>query len=394
MSRRDQAERLDHVEQHVGTAGARPPSRLAVLDGGDRDWIGEAVEIVLQLQGQPWRVAFAAFDALPIHKRNLMALRSGLARVVGGGGKLTTMARRVRAVVLGPPVLDGDARAVRIASAAAQLGVADHEIDTLLFMDLPGERRIVLAHGRPSELEVAAYANVALIQHALRRAHRVTLWLWDDDGTLLRAALSRGLLVTASHDPDLGATRLEIVGPLALFQRTAVYGRALGQLVPLLSASPRFALELETTHWRSRLESRPESPVLLPLAPIDRRGTYEPAKLARALERYDPTLQIVIGPSPIITTTSILCPDLEVVHHGERWSIELVGFWTTEHLAKRLAAYANAGILRVLFCIDEARGCADGDAAVFAANVVRYTRRIDPAEVVAKLASAKRLIPS
>lgn len=396
MIRREQPEPSDDIEPQRAADGSpsRAPRRLWVLDGGDIDWISEAVEIVEQSQGQPWRVAFAAFDAFPVHPRNLRALRVGLARVIGGGSRLTTISRRVREVVLGPPALDIDARAARIASAAAQLGVVEDEIDALLFMDLPGERRIVLKHGRPNEIEIAAFANVALIQRALYRAHRVTVWLWGDDGTLLRAALSRGLLVTASHDPETGATMLEIVGPLALFQRTAIYGRALGQLVPLLSASMRFVLELETTHWRSRLESRRESPVLLPLAPIDRRGTYEPTRLARALVRFDPTMQILIGPSPIITATSILCPDLEVVHHGERWSIELVGFWTTEHLAKRLAAYANAGIVRVLFCIDEARGCADDETAVFAANVLRYARRIDPAEVVAKLASAKKLTPS
>ncbi len=349
-------------------------SRLAVLDGGDLGWIAEAVDLVEQAQGQPWRVAFAAFDALPVAKRNVLAIRSGLARVIGGAKNLTGIAREVRAIILGRPVLDPAVRRERLTAAALKLGVADDEVEDLLFMDLPGERAIVLER-RPNELEVAAFANVALIQRALRRAQRVTLWLWDDDGTLLRAALSRGLLVTASRD-ESGATVLEIVGPLALFQRTAVYGRALGQLVPLLAASTEFALELETPEWRSRLES----PVLLPIAPIDKRGTYEPSKLARELAQLDPLLEIVVAPPPITTAASVVCPDLQLVVRGERWSIELLGFWTAEHLAKRLAAYADAGISRVVLCIDEARGCSDD--AIPQTNVLRYRRRIMPWHVL------------
>ncbi|CAN5217787.1 hypothetical protein BH11MYX1_BH11MYX1_49490 [soil metagenome] len=374
-----------HVEQRH--AGTRAPSKLGVLGSDDFGWIAEAIDHVTHAEGQPWRVALEAIDGLPVSKRNIVAVRSGIARVLGGAGRLTAMARRVRELVLGRPALDGDLRAARVAIAAAQLGVANEEVDGLMFMDLPGERSIVLRRGRPSEIEVAAFGNVVLIQRALRRAFRVRLWLWDDDGTLLRAALARGLLVTASRDPETCATMLEIVGPLALFQRTAVYGRALGQLVPLLAASARFALELETTQWRSRLES----PVLLPRAPIDRRGTYEPTKLARALARFDPQLPVFVGPPPIVTQRAILCPDLEICYGDERWYIELVGFWTTEHVAKRLATYAEAGVLRVLFCLDEARSCADDNLAAFTANVLRYTRRIDPSAVVAMLASANAL---
>ncbi len=380
-------ERLPHVEQRHGdrrgerAAAPRSAGTLSVLDEQDFGWISAAIDHVEAAAGQPWRVALEAIDGLPVPRRKLAAVRSGIARALGGAGKLTAMARRVRERVLGKPALDGDERAARLARSAAALGVAEEEVDGLLFMDLPGERPIVLNHGRPSELEVAAYANVALIQRALRSAHRVTLRLWGDDGTLVRAALSRGLLVTASRDPVRGATVLAIVGPLALVQRTAVYGRAIGQLVPLLSGATRFSLELETKHWRGRLEA----PVLLPSAPSDRRGTYAPTKLARALERFDAQLQVAVGPPPIVTASLILCPDLEVVHRGERWYLELVGFWTPAYIANRLAAYVAASVPRVILCVDETRGCVEGEPSGSAANLLRYSGRIDPAAVCAML---------
>ena len=352
------------------------PAVLGVLDETDLDWIADVVDFVERSQGQPWRVAFDLIEQLPIARRRLAAVRLALARLTAGRGRLTQVARKVRTLVLGAPVLEPVARQDRITFAAAQLGVDESEIESLLFADLRGEATIALPNGRPNELEVAAHANVSLIQRALRRAQRVKLWLWDDDGTLLRAASSRGLLVTANAHPD-GATLLDIVGPLALFQRTAVYGTTLAQLVPQLASSPKFVLEIASPLYHTRLAS----PVLLPLAPIDRRATYHPFKLARALERLDRELVVVVAPTPMRSGDVILCPDLALDYRGVRWYIELVGFWTAEHIERKLEAYAAAAAKRVFLCVDAARGCS-GEPFELAnqplGHVVQYTRRIDP----------------
>ncbi|MEO8845025.1 MAG: DUF790 family protein [Kofleriaceae bacterium] len=361
------------------------PARLGILDDTDLDWIAAAVDIVERAQGQPWRVALDAIEALPISRRRIAAVRVALARLTAGRGRLTQVARKVRTLLLGPPALDPSSRAARIAAAAAELGVDDREIESLLFADLRGEATIALPNGRPNELEVAAFANISLIQRALRRAHRVKIWSWDDDGTVLRAATARGLLVTASGCPD-GSTLVDLVGPLALFQRTAVYGTTLAQLVPMLSSSERFVVELDSPASRTRLAS----PVLLPLPPVDRRATYQPRKLARALELLDPELRVIVGPSPLRSNGAILCPDLALDHRGVRWHLELVGFWTAAHLERKLAAYAAAGAARVFLCVDAARGCSAEPfelARQPVGHVVPYTRRIDPRAIYQALTS-------
>ncbi|MEO8551892.1 MAG: DUF790 family protein [Kofleriaceae bacterium] len=354
--------------------GERRGSPLSVLDELDLEWISDVLDLVVRAEGQPWRVALDALDAMPVSRRRLGAVRLALARLLGGGSKLAPMARRVRGLVLGRPALEVAARAERRARAAAALGVDDSEIEKLLFIDLRGERPILLPRGRPLELEVAAAANVALIQRALARAHRITLRITDDDGTLLRAARARGLLVTATRDATDGATVLEIVGPLALVQRTAVYGRTLGQLVPFLAASP-FELVLESPIWSSRLAS----PVLLPVAPVDRAGTYEPTKLARGLERHDPELRAMIAPPPP-PGAALACPDLAIDHRGVRSYVELVGFWTPQYLARKLAGYGNA---RVVLCVDAARGCEED--ALDDPRILRFTRRPHPGELADRL---------
>jgi predicted nuclease of restriction endonuclease-like RecB superfamily len=349
-------------------------SEVAVLHETDLGWIGEAIDLLEQHLGKPWRTVLEAFDDLPSSRRQLTAVRGALARVTGSAAKLTAMARRVRESVLGIPALDDEARAARIATAAQALGVEAADIDSLLFMDLRGERPIAFPNGRPHELDVAAIANVLLIQRALRRAQRLTLTLHEDDGIVFRAALARGLLVTASCTES--STTLDLVGPLALFSRTAVYGRALGQLVPLLSAAAHWQLELAAPGWNQRLAS----PVLLPAAPSDRAGTYHPRKLARRLEELDADLRIVVAPTPLTVRSALLCPDLAIERSGKRWFVELVGFWTSESLRGKLALYAEADV-PVLLCIDRTRGCGEDDP-IEDPRIVTYERKLDPAVVI------------
>jgi len=351
-------------------------SQLAVIGEEDLDWIGEAIELLALHLGKPWRAVSDALDELPSSRRRITAVRGALARLLGGTGKLAPLARRVRGAVLGAPVLDAAARGARIEAAAAALGVDAAEIEPLLFMDLRGERPIAFPRGRPSEIEVAAAANVVLIQRALARAHRVQLALRGDDGIVLRAALARGLLVTASAAGE-DASVLDIVGPLALFQRTAIYGRALAQLVPLFAHAADFELVLEGPDWNTRITA----PILLPRAPLDRAGTFHARRLARRLEDHDRTLRVSVGPAPVRAGRALLCPDLAIDQGGERWYVELVGFWTADSLAAKLAQYAAAAV-RVKLCIQASRACGE-DAAMDDPRIIAYDRAVDPASLLA-----------
>ncbi len=375
-----------------GEPGARAPAPLAVLDERDLDWIAEAIDRFARAAGQPWRVAMEALDALPVSRRRLAAVRGALARLTGTGGKLAPLGRRVRALVLGAPALSSAEREARLSTAAAALGVAGGEVERMLFVDLPGEREVVLPRGRPTELEVAALANVSLIQRAVAGAHRVSVTVRGDGGALLRAARARGLLVTASlahrGEPERELA-LELVGPLALFQRTAVYGRTIGRLVPRLAAEGDFELRIETPFGWSYLAS----PVLLPHVPLDRAAIRGPDRIARALERLDRASRVVVAPPPLCAGPlcagplcagspcaghDLACPDLAIDRGGARCYVELVGFWTADYLARKLATYREAGA-RVILCVDSVRGCA-GDALepdrVPPGCVVLYARRV------------------
>lgn len=72
---------------------------------------------------------------------------------------------------------------------------------------------------------------------------------------------------------------------------------------------------------------------------------------------------------------------------GQRWFVEIVGFWTPEYLANKLEVLRRARVANLVLCIDADRNLGDGDLGSCAA-IVRYRRRVDAAKVLAVVASA------
>jgi predicted nuclease of restriction endonuclease-like RecB superfamily len=392
-------------------------STLALLDDTDVPWLTEVVDTVVACAGKPWRVALERLDdlghlELPRAPVRFAAAVSAVQRILGGRARNAARARAARSLVLGTPALGAAEREARIAYAAGELEVSCATVENLLWSDLPRERPVELVRGRPRELEVAAYANVHLLQRAMRRAHAVRISLHGDAGPVVRGAASRGLLMTVSlgapsrgepgeaaapaprtglvdafarREPEHSITHLDIVGPLALFHRTAVYGKAIADLVPLLADCEHFELtitahardgqlarEHDNQRARARADTEPDrrsyttharSPVLLPPPPAHvaaprldlQRVVRELRRLA--FEASDHELRASTCSTTYTARGALVCPAI-VIERGQRHTyVELLGFWTRDFLARKADLYAAAGLDDVLFCVDESRGC-------------------------------------
>lgn len=363
-------------------------SALALLAEPDIDWVGEAIDVVEQSAGRPWRDALERLDDLqravqPTAPRRFSAVVGALQRVTGGRAKNTRAAREARTLVLGAPALTPDERRVRIARAAEELAVTPAMIETLLWCDLPRERPVELPHGRPSGLEVAAFANVHIIQRALRRARSVTLRVVDDAGPLLRAAATRGLLAHATID-GRGTSVIEIVGPLALFHRTSVYGRALADLVPLLGELRQFSLDIHVQTDTATFTTVLTSPLLLPAPPARLvAAPYPVARLARDLAKALPGAVITTTPDLVAGGGALACPDVAIDLDGTRWYLEIAGFWTADYLSRRLAVYEAAGVRAILCAAASVR-----QESELPPSVLLFDRRVDVDAVRARIDAA------
>ena len=385
--------------QHAENEAATGPRPLQLLDVDDLTWISRLTDLVARLEGQPWRVALDAIesgqwnapaaaagtagrDAREISARRLAAATAALRRLLAARPQAADLARKARSLLLGVPALDDATRASRVASVATALDVTPAALERVLWADVPRERPIELTHGRPLAGEVAALANVGLLQRALARAHSLELVIRGDASPILRGCAARGLIATASErDAAAGAreTVLDITGPLALCHGTAVYGRALGNLVPLLASCETFALTIRAEARGRRYELRVDSPALLPATAPRSWPLVE--RLATDLERLAAPVGVQVRRSPpvLVQTTgnggALVCPDLGI-ELGERvvW-VEIVGFWTPEYLARKLARYRAVGADDVVLCVDSSRACDDDDPPA-GACVVRFQRRV------------------
>jgi uncharacterized protein len=88
--------------------------------------------------------------------------------------------------------------------------------------------------------------------------------------------------------------------------------------------------------------------------------------------------------SAVVVDDALMFPDFELVHAGtgERWLLEIVGFWTPEYLARKLEQLRAARIERMIVCIDQERCCAEG-ALDAVGRIVQYKGRVDPRDVIA-----------
>ena len=364
---------------------------IDLLSERDLDWVEAAVTVVERNAGRPWRSALEHLDDLqraaqPTTARRFSAVVGALQRITGGRLRNARVARQARGLVLGHPVFTADDRQGRIDHAALMLGTTSQAVETMLWSDLPRERPIELPAGRPSELEVAAFANVTLLQRALRRAQSVTLTIADDDpGLLVRAAAFRGLLVTTAAG-TADETIIDIAGPLSLCHSTGVYGRALGDLVTLLADLRRWSLEIRVELPLASYSTHVMSPVLLP-APPARLVTlpYPIARLRRSLLRADPSLVVTPMPPPLRVShdpgSPLLWPDLVIDDGPRRTVVELVGFWTRDYLDRKLAAYRAADAEAVL-CVDTSRAAGNDEMP---RGVLAYTKSLPTEDLMSFL---------
>ena len=89
-------------------------------------------------------------------------------------------------------------------------------------------------------------------------------------------------------------------------------------------------------------------------------------------------------PAPITAGGTLIFPDFALQHRadlGRRWLLEIVGFWTPDYVARKLALYRSARLSNLILCIDEGRNCAEADLPD-GALVVRFRRRVDAAGVL------------
>ena len=295
--------------------------------------------------------------------------------------------RKAREVLFQAAAREAALPSVVLARVAAELGVAPRELDESLFADLPGEK--LLGPASPvSPEDLALRINLALVQGLLCHAARVKIDVEGQTRGLVRHAQLRGLICTVTEGGGMGGVTVTLSGPLALFRNTRLYGRALGEIVPMLAWCTRFHLRAECLLQGRRLtlQLRTGDPVFPGSAPRPYDSRIE-ERFAREFRKLALGWDIVREPEPINAAGTLIFPDFALqcrADPGRRWLLEIVGYWTPDYVARKLARYHSAQLFNLILCIDEQRNCASADLPAHA-RIVRFRRRVDPAVVLREI---------
>jgi uncharacterized protein len=354
----------------------------------DHPWLRVLLEEHERFIGRPQRELEARLrEPLPCESppRKLRLAIQVLGRLRPHNRKSVVLPRRTRAHVFGEAARTSAPPQAIWTAVATSLGVSVEDLQGSLFADLPGERIVAVPAQPRSAMELALRCNLALVQEMLFRATVVRVEVEGNARVLVRHAKWRGLICGVAERPGSAGTTVEISGPFALFRNTRLYGRALGELVPLLAWCPRFRLQAECVfHGRRLTLQLGVGDPIFPSSAPRRYDSLLEERFAREFRRFAPAWDVIREPEPIAADGTLIFPDFALRHRSDptrRWLLEIVGFWTPDYVARKLALYRSARLSNLILCIDEQRNCAEADLPS-GARVVRYRRRVDAAAVL------------
>jgi uncharacterized protein len=357
----------------------------------DLPWLRALLEAFARFEGRPRRELDHHLRE-PLPCPSPQPKREAAVRVLHGLCRDDTAARVrpsvLRASLFGAAagVASEDKSRIR-REVAADFALTAEELDAALFADLPPERRMRAPPASLSPHGLAARTNLHLAQGLLRRAAEVVIELKGNARAVVRVARLQGLIVVAHAPPPRSDydVRLAISGPLALFRRTIVYGRALASLLTCLSWCERFRLTARCIGGARPFDVELQTGD--PIHPGDEPRRFDSRleqRFARDFAKAAPDWDIIREPEPLAIGDRLIFPDFALVHRRDRrrWLLEIVGFWTPQYLDHKLDLLRQVRLDNLIVCIDRERNCAAEELPA-RARVIHYRKAIRPADVLA-----------
>lgn len=286
------------------------------------------------------------------------------------------------------PVMGDEAERARLfEEAGRELACAPEIVREGLYADLPERQKLVEFEALTAE-ELLDLYNLAQAQALLYRcvAMRLQVSPQSPEGyrELFNAIKTYGLIHTIRGNASAGY-EIRLDGPISMFHRSQKYGVQMAVFLPAL---------LLTSGWRMRAEiaGKPGAGTLffemeseqkqlrshyLPLTPYQ-NPVIE--RLAQKWAEFDSAWTLEPASEIMDLGESAFIPDYVLSHpNGERAYLEILGFWTPQHLHDRLEELERAGVRNfILAAWEELRGSRD-PLSRHPPRTIIFKRNLDPA---------------
>lgn len=305
--------------------------------------------------------------------RGLIKLLTDRCRFEVSGAKDPVELRRalfLQARARHPVTNEEGARAEAITEAARELELEPEALMRSLYADLP-ENQLLAAFDPLGATPLLNLYNLAQAQALLYHCveMRLTVGTQDPDSyrELFAAIKSYRLIHTIEGNPRDGY-EVRLDGPVSLFQRSKKYGVQMAVFLPALLLCKNWHMRAEIAeqgqagrgHAFFELDSNQKQLTSHYLTDAPQEKSVA-EKLVASWGRYETAWQLEASREVIDLGESAFIPDFVLTRNdGRKFYLEILGFWTPQHLEKRLGEFAHARFENfILAAWDELRGSRD-----------------------------------
>ena len=289
---------------------------------------------------------------------------------------------------------------------SGKLGVSQEALERTLYSDI--EEELILKEFKPLDPDpLLKRYNLSLTQTLLFKALRVEFSASGNWKRIFRQVKRLGLIYSVERDGDrrggaAGAAgegyTVSLDGPLSLFRMTERYGVSIAKLLPEITASEPWRISAEILA-RSRggrvyafeADSRELGSVLhaggfehhddndVGGGEGPRAGLYDSTveeRFARSFLSYESGWTLRREPEPLLAGRHVLIPDFSFQKDGLKVYLEVVGFWTTEYLDRKIGKLNSIPDVDMIIAADESLACSRLERLKGKAVVLYYKREV------------------
>jgi predicted nuclease of restriction endonuclease-like RecB superfamily len=261
-------------------------------------------------------------------------------------------------------VTEGD-RERALSRAADRLDATPETVERSLYADLD-ERQVLTEVEIPWDPdELCAQYDLSLAQTALFDA--TELRVRSSDPKALVSAVKRLRLLyeirkTGDSGTALSEREVRVTGPDSLFRRTRRYGTRFARLLRAVTSAGEWDLaatidDRGTERELHLTQKSLQPPGTDPVVEIEYDSHVE-ADFAARFAALDLDWELVREPEPLETGARVMIPDFafEWQYGDFQVFFEIMGFWTPEYVAKKLAQMDELEGVELLVAVDESLG--------------------------------------
>ena len=256
------------------------------------------------------------------------------------------------------PATSMEQRKSIIENVAAQLEMSCKELEEAMYADLESE--LILQEFKPvSAQDLLDKYNLSLAQTLLFDSTELRFTVSGNWQKIFFKTKRLGLIYDAYKENEVW---VKIDGPASLFKLTRRYGTAIAKLLPTIISSPKWTVEAKIL-WKFtneiytfKLESWKHAPVFGTKQAVEAYDSVVEENFSKRFTALSSGWQLKREPEPVIAGKHVLIPDFSFEREGAKLYMEVVGFWTTEYLMRKIEKLKKTEE-RMLVAVDESLSC-------------------------------------